>query len=306
MDRDGERRSWAGLATERIHPHAARLDRLSPARILALMAREDRRVVTAVQHEAPAIERAAAKCARALDEGGRLFYVGAGTSGRLGVLEAAECPPTFGTEPGQIAAILAGGDEAVFLSREGAEDDTAAARRALRGRRLRSRDLVVGISASSVTPFVRAALEFARERSAETILVTCGKPGRGLARLVVAPQVGPELVAGSTRLKAATATKLVLNQMTLLAMVSLGKIYGPYMVDVKPTSAKLRDRARRMVASLGGVSVSRAGKLLAAADDEVKTAILVARLRLSVEESRRMLAERKGRLRELLPESSRR
>jgi len=259
-------------------------------------------VVTAVEAEAPRIARAALALARALSRGGRVFLAGAGTSGRLGVLEAAECPPTFGTVPDRIVGLIAGGGEAVHRAVEGAEDREGDGRRLLRARRLRPEDLVVGISASSVTPFVRGALDFARERGASTVLVTCAPGPRGLRRLadiVVAPRVGAELLAGSTRMKAGTATKLVLNRMTLLAMVRLKKVYGPFMVELRPGSAKLRDRARRIVEALASVDSERASKLLEQVGD-VKTAVAMGRLGISSTEARRRLARRKGDLRAVL------
>src|SRR5499426_3089826 len=182
----------------------------------------------------------------ALQKGGRLFFVGAGTSGRLGVLEAAECPPTFGTPPRLVQAIMAGGRAAVFRSREGAEDDEGAARRAVRSR-VRRHDVVVGITASGRTPFALAALVAARRLGARTVLVAChGGGARVEADVVIAPWAGPEVVAGSTRLKAGTATKLVLNMLTTASMVRLGKVYGNRMVDLQPRSRKLRTRARRL------------------------------------------------------------
>ena len=241
--------------------------------VLELLAKEDHRVVRAVAAESKRIRRAARAMANTLSSNGRVFYVGAGTSGRLGVLEASECPPTYGTAPSEIVAIMAGGNASVFRSKEGAEDDERAAAKALRSKRLKARDLVVGISASSVTPFVRGALSLARTRAAGTALVTCGPRLRGVADVVIAPKVGPEVLAGSTRMKAGTATKLVLNQMTLLAMIRLKKVYGPYMIDVRPTSAKLRDRAVRMVQALADVDRGEAEALLAAAGYDVKTAL---------------------------------
>ena len=277
---------WEALPTEAIHPFSRNLDRASEGSILDAMAEEDHRVVEAVRAEAPRIRKGASKLAFALSAGGRVFFLGAGTSGRLGVLEAAECPPTYGTSFREIVAIMAGGDEAVFHSKEGAEDDAGEGRKALRARRLSKKDVVVGISASSVTPFVAGGLLYARERGAATVLVTCGLRRRGVADVVVAPAVGPELLAGSTRMKAGTATKLALNQMTLLAMIRLNKVYGPYMVDVKTTSAKLRDRALRMVVALGGVDRERAEALLVEAGYHVKTAVVMGRLDVSRGEAR--------------------
>lgn len=260
-------------------------------------------MVAAVEAEAPRIAKAALALARALSRGGRVFLAGAGTSGRLGVLEAAECPPTFGTESDRIVGLIAGGDGAVFRAVEGAEDREAEGRSVLRSRRIGPKDLVVGISASGVTPFVRGALAFARKRRASTVLVTCASNARGLRKLadvVVAPRVGAEVLAGSTRLKAATATKLVLNRMTLLAMIRLKRVYGPFMVELRPASAKLRDRARRMVEALGFVDSERAATLLEEAGD-VKTAVVMGRLGISSAEARRRLSRKKGDLRALLP-----
>lgn len=272
-----------------MHPKAKNLDTQSAKTTLDFMVREDRRVVRAVHDEATVIARAAKLMADALESGGRVFYVGAGSSGRLGVLEAAECPPTYGTDPSRIIALMAGGDGAMFRSKEGVEDRSAAGEAALRARRPSKDDLVVGITASSVTPFVRGALELSRDRGARTVLITCGPRARGMADIVIAPPVGPEVLAGSTRMKAGTATKLVLNQMTLLAMIRLKKVYGPYMVDLRTTSAKLRDRAVRMVGTLAGVDRDRAEALLAGARDDVKTAVVMGRLDLSREEARQRL-----------------
>jgi len=293
---------WESLPTEALHPESANLDLLSQEALLALLSKEDRRMVAAVEAEAPRIARAALALSRALSRGGRVFFAGAGTSGRLGVLEAAECPPTFGIDPDRIVGLIAGGSEAVHRAVEGAEDREGEGRGLLRARRLRPADLVVGISASSVTPFVRGALAFASERGASTVLVTCA-PGarglRGLADVVVAPRVGAEVLAGSTRMKAGTATKLVLNRMTLLAMIRLKKVYGPFMVELRSSSAKLRDRARRMVAGLASVDSERASRLLDQAGD-VKTAIAMGRLGVSAAEARRRLARAKGDLRVVL------
>jgi len=293
---------FARLRTERAHPGARELDTLTPRAILELMAREDDRVVRAVYGEARALEAGAALVVRSLERGGRVFYLGAGTSGRLGVLEAAECPPTFGTRPSQIQALVAGGRRAVFRAVEGAEDSGGAAERVLRARKLTARDLVVGVSASSVTPFVRGGLAYAKKACAATMLVTCGRPGRASYDQVVSIAVGPEIIAGSTRLKAGTATKLALNALTVLAMIRLGKVYGPFMVDVRPGSAKLRDRARRMVAAVGRVSAARARSLLDETRGDVKVAIVCARLGVGPNAARRTLARSNGRLRSVLAE----
>src|SRR5437879_3756813 len=254
------------------------------------MNREDRRAVLAVARVRRQIAAAVDAIVAALGGGGRLFFVGAGTSGRLGVLEAAECPPTFGTPPRLVQAIMAGGRPAVFRSREGAEDDARAAARAV-GARVRHGDVVVGVSASGVTPFVRAALAAARRRGARTVLVACNPTTTRAAPadVIIAPAPGPEVLAGSTRLKAGTATKLVLNTLTTAAMARLGKVYGNRMVDVQPRSRKLRARAARLVAEIGGVSPARARRLLAAARSRVPVAIVMARRQLSADAAARAL-----------------
>ena len=284
-----KRSPWKALPTEALHPKSGKLDAQSAASILATMAREDERVARAVHAEARSIQRAATMMAKALAAGGRTLYVGAGTSGRLGVLEAAECPPTYGTDPSQIVGIMAGGDRAVFRSTEGVEDQERAGEEALRARKPSKDDLVVGISASSVTRFVRGALTVARERHAATVFITCGPRVRGVADVVIAPKVGSEVLAGSTRMKAGTATKLVLNQMTLLAMIRLKKVFGPYMVELKATSAKLRDRAVRIVATLARVDGGVAAKFLSVAKADVKAAVVMGRLGVSLAEAKRRL-----------------
>ncbi len=288
------------LPTERPDPRSRDLDRLSPAAVARLMNRADHEAVTAVARAAPEIGRGVELIAQALSDGGRLIFVGAGTSGRLGVLEAAECPPTFGTPPGLVRAVMAGGPRAVFRSAEGVEDDAAEGARQIR-RRARAGDVVVGIAASGVTPFVRAALREARRRRAATILVTANpRVARPAARVIIPLAVGPEVLAGSTRLKAGTATKLTLNTLTTGAFARLGKIYGNRMVDLRPRSAKLRARARRLVREIGKVGDREAARLLRAAGDSAKLAIVMARLEVGSTEARRMLRAASGSLRRLL------
>jgi N-acetylmuramic acid 6-phosphate etherase len=277
------------LPTERPNPRSRALSSLGPGAIARLMNRADADAVKAVGRAAPAIGRAVAAIVERLGRGGRLIFVGAGTSGRLGVIEAAECPPTFNTRPGQVQAVMAGGRRAVFRSVEGAEDDARAGARAIR-RRARRGDAVVGIAASGVTPFARAALAEARRRGALTVLVTCNpRAPRVAARIVIALRVGPEVLAGSTRLKAGTATKLALNTLTTAAFTRLGKVHGNRMVDLQPRSAKLRARAERLVAELGGVSALRARRLLDQANGSAKIAIVMARRRVTASEARRAL-----------------
>ena len=278
------------LATERRNRASAGLDRLSAHAIASLMNREDARAVRAVGRQARAIAAGVELIVSALKSRGRVVFVGAGTSGRLGVLEAAECPPTFGTPPRLVQAVMAGGRASVFRSREGAEDDARAAARAVRAR-VRRGDVVVGVSASGVTPFVREALATAHRLGARTIVVACNPDHSRLPRadVVIAPAPGPEVLAGSTRLKAGTTTKLVLNTLTTASMARLGKVYGNRMIDVQPRSRKLRERATRLVAELGGVSHAAARRLLRSAGDRVPVAVVMARRGLNVAAARRTL-----------------
>jgi len=289
------------LATEQVNRASRALDLLTPLRIALLMNREDRRAVLAVARVRRQIATAVETIVAALRRRGRLFFVGAGTSGRLGVLEAAECPPTFGTPRRLVQAIMAGGHAAVFRSREGAEDDARAAARAV-GTRVRPGDVVVGVSASGVTPFVRAALATARRRGARTVLVACNPPPTRGARadVVIAPAPGPEVLAGSTRLKAGTATKLVLNTLTTATMARLGKVYGNRMVDLQPRSAKLRERAVRLIAEIAGVRPLLARRALAESGGSVRVAIVIARYGLSRRRAARVLRDAGGSLRGVL------
>ena len=294
------------LPTERPNRASRALDRLSAKEIAALMHREDRRAVAAVGRVRRQIAAAVELIVAALRRGGRLVFAGAGTSGRLGVLEAAECPPTFGTPPGLVQAIMAGGRAAVFRSREGAEDDERAARRAVRAR-VRRGDVVVAVSASGVTPFARAALAEARRRRAATVLVACNPTSRrSAANVVIALAPGPEILAGSTRLKAGTATKLVLNTLTTAAMARLGRVYGNRMVDLQPRSAKLHERAVRLVGEIARVPPPRARRALAAARGRVRLAIVMARRGLDARGAARELRAAGGSLRAALQESRRR
>jgi N-acetylmuramic acid 6-phosphate etherase len=276
---------------------------MSPREIAALMNREDCRAVLAVGRAKAQIAAAVEMIVAAVRAGGRLFFVGAGTSGRLGVLEAAECPPTFGTPPRLVQAIIAGGRGAVFRSREGAEDDRVAARVAVSAR-VRRGDVVVGISASGVTPFVSAALTAARRRGARTVLLACNAaPARGprpAADIRIVPATGAEVLAGSTRLKAGTATKLVLNTLTTATMTGLGRVYGNRMIDLQPRSAKLRERALRLVADVAGVSRGRARAALEASRGRVRVAIVMARSGQSAARASHALGATGGSLRQAL------
>lgn len=273
---------------------------MTTRRVVALLLDEDRRALAAAGRVTPAVARAAERVADALERGGRVVFLGAGTSGRLGVLEAAECPPSFGTDPRRILAVMAGGPRAVFQAVEGAEDRAADGRG--HGNGMGPKDVLVGISASSLTPFVRGALTAARARGACTVLVTCA-PARSLARLadiLIAISTGPEVLTGSTRLKAGSATKAVLNALTTAAMVRLGKTYDNLMVDLRPTSAKLRDRARRLVTAAARVSPQRAARLLRKAGGEAKTAIVMAALSVSADVARQRLRAARGEVRRAL------
>ncbi len=292
---------YSRLPTEKQNPKTTSLDSLSVKKILNLMDEEDRSVPRAVKRVSASLARGVRMIVNALKAGGRLFFFGAGTSGRLGVLEAAECPPTFNTPPHLAQALIAGGKRAVFRSQEGAEDRAQEARREVR-KRVRKGDVVVGITASGVTPFVQGALQESKRRGARTILVACNhsSPLRSYVDLLIAPKVGPEVISGSTRLKAGTATKLILNRLTVTSMVQLGKVYGNWMVDLQPRSQKLKARALRIVRKLTGLSEKKAKGLLKKARGHVKTAILMNRKCLSFLEARELLRKKDGFLRKAL------
>jgi N-acetylmuramic acid 6-phosphate etherase len=290
------------LLTEARNPSSIDLDALSSLEIVRLMNAEDARVPPAVAAEAERIARAIDVIAERLRAGGRLVYAGAGTSGRLGVLDAAECPPTFNSPPGQVVGLIAGGYQALTTAVEGAEDHPEYGEADLRAIGLSARDVLVGIATSGRTPYVIGALRHARSVGAFAIGLAC-VPDSDLgphADLMIAPLVGPEVVTGSTRLKAGTATKLVLNTMTTGAMVRLGKTYGNLMVDLRATNVKLKARTNRIVRQLLGLGAGEADALLARCDGELKTAIVVGRAGLSPEEARGRLAAAGGRVGEVL------
>jgi N-acetylmuramic acid 6-phosphate etherase len=291
---------WRTLLTEGRHPASEALDTLSSQEIVALLLAEDRRGLELAQRHQVDIAKAADWVADTLSSGGSLVLAGAGTSGRLGILEAAECPPTFGTDPEQIRAVMAGGSEAIFRAQEGAEDREDEGRQA--ARELGSDDLLIGLSASSVTLFVHGALSQARELGARTVLVTCTASAslEKLADLVIALETGPEILTGSTRLKAGSATKAVLNAITTAAMARLGKTYGNLMVDLRPGSAKLQDRARRIIEDAAQVSPEEAEQLHLAAEGNVKIAILMGKLEITADVARERLEVAGGHLRRAL------
>ena len=287
--------------TERLNSRAEDLDLVSPEEVVRRLHREDEAAVRAVRPALREVARAARTVVEAFRAGGRLVYVGAGTSGRLAVLDASECPPTFGVSPSQVQAVIAGGRRAMTRAVEGAEDDVEAGAEALRRLRVGPRDVVCGIAASARTPFVLGALEEARRREARTVLVCCNPPGaRTQVDHVLLAETGPELVAGSTRLKAGTATKLILNALTTTAFVTLGKVYRGRMVDVRPTNAKLRARSLRMMTELTDLGPLAAERLLGEAGHEVKVALAMHFTGLSPREARRRLKH--ATLRELIAE----
>jgi N-acetylmuramic acid 6-phosphate etherase len=295
---------WQDLPTEAINPATLGIDRMPVLDMVDLVSSEDRRVVAAVHRERERIAHGVEIIAGALKKGGRLFLVGAGTSGRLGIVEAAEMPPTFGTPPKLVQAIMAGGQEAVFRAREGVEDNFEEGARSVARLRISKRDVIIGVSASGMTQFVRGALTGARKKGARIIFVTCwpGTELQNFVDLIIGPAVGPEVIAGSTRLKAGTATKMVLNMLTTLAMIKIGKTYGNLMVDVQTGSDKLRDRARRIVAMVTGITPDEAGGLLADAKWNVKAAIVMRKAGLSYPQAVRRLRRADDSIREALGE----
>ena len=269
---------WKDLPTEAINPASLTLDQASTDEMIALMMHEDRRILTAVAREKARIATASDLITASLQKGGRLIFVGAGTSGRLGVLEAAEMRPTFSTPEHLVQAIMAGGRSAFFRSQAGVEDNFEEGARAVARLHPTRKDVLVGISASGMTQFVRGALTRARRNGVKIIFVTCW-PGTELQTfvdIVISPAVGPEVIAGSTRLKAGTATKMVLNMLTTVVMVHLGKTYGNLMVDVDAGSEKARDRARRIITTTTGLDHDEAGELLKQARWNVKAGIVMA------------------------------
>jgi N-acetylmuramic acid 6-phosphate etherase len=271
------RSKWQSLPTEAINPATLGIDKLSATDIVDGMINEDRKMLAAVQREKERIAVGVDIVTQSLRSGGRIIFVGAGTSGRLGVLESAEMPPTFGTDPRLVQAIMAGGRNALLRAKEGVEDNYEEGARSVVRLKPTRRDVVIGVSASGMTPFVRGALTRARRAGSKIVFVTCDPRTelQTFVDLTIAPAVGPEVIAGSTRLKAGTATKLVLNMLTTAAMIRTGKTYGNLMVDVQTGSEKLRDRARRIVTIVTGLEYDDADRLLARAHWNVKAAIVM-------------------------------
>lgn len=289
--------------TERRNPRTQQIDLADPLGIVDLMHAEDQEVPRIVATQRVAIAAVIAAAESTFRAGGRLFYVGAGTSGRLGVLDASECPPTFGTDPEMVQGIIAGGAPALTRSQEGAEDDLAQARLDLQAKGVAAKDLVVGIAASGTTPYVRVALEHAKSVGARTAIVACSPPPAETLAFVDLPIVtvtGPEVVTGSTRLKAGTATKLILNMITTGAMIRLGKTFGNLMVDLRATNDKLTDRSERIVAEVCALSRTEARAVLARAGGRVKLAIVMHALGIERDEAARRLDEAGGVIRRVV------
>jgi N-acetylmuramic acid 6-phosphate etherase len=290
--------------TEQRNPASKNLDRMTAREIARLMNREDRKVARAVGRESAAIARAMDAIVEAIRKGGRLIYVGAGSSGRMGALDAAECPPTFGISPKMVVALIAGGRRAITQAVEGAEDSERNGARDLRRMKLRRRDVVVGIAASGTTPYVVGALKYARARGAMTVAVTSNlrMPVGRVAKIVIAPEVGPEVLTGSTRLKAGTSQKMVLNMLSTGVMARLGHVYENLMIDMMLTNEKLAERAVRILVEASGASVSAAEQALRAGRHDLRVALVMLKRRVGAGEAKRRLKAAGGELRGALGE----
>lgn len=290
------------LTTERPNDASRDIDAKNTLEIVRVINAEDARVPAAVAAVAPQIAAAVDLIVESFQRGGRLFYVGAGTSGRLGVLDASECPPTYGVRRTMVQGIIAGGRRALVRSAEGAEDHPADGAAAIDHRRVKPCDVVCGIAASGVTPYVHGALQRAAQIGCKTLFVTCAPEAARHIRadVVISPVVGPEVVTGSTRMKAGTATKLVLNTLTTAAMIRIGKVYGNLMVDMRATNAKLRDRAQRIVMAATGAARPTARRLLEQAHGHAKSAILMHLAKIDYPQARKRLTQAKGSLRSAL------
>lgn len=290
------------LITEKKNPATSEIDSRSTEEILRLINAEDKTIAAVVEKEIPYITRAVEIVVSTFKNGGRLFYIGAGTSGRLGVLDAAECPPTFGADPEMVQGIIAGGYEALVRAQEGAEDKYEQGEKDICNKGFNSKDVACGIAASRRTPYVIGAIDKARELGGKTIYITCN-PREKMdipVDVAICPVVGPEVIMGSTRMKAATATKLILNMITTTAMIRLGKVYGNLMVDLQMTSKKLEERSKRIVMMTTGVDYDGAGKVLNKADGHVKTALVMLLSGVDVDEARRRLRLSDGFVRKAL------
>lgn len=298
------RSKWQSLPTEAINPATLGIDKLSAADIVEGMLGEDRKMIAAVQHERDRIACGVEIITQSLRRGGRVIFVGAGTSGRLGALESAEMPPTFGTRPEMVQAIMAGGKNAFVRAREGIEDNYEEGARSINRLRPTKKDVVIGVSASGMTQFVRGALTRARRAGSKIIFVTCDPRTelQTFVDLIIAPAVGPEVIAGSTRLKAGTATKMVLNMLTTASMVRIGKTFGNLMVDVQTGSEKLKDRARRIITIVTGLEYDAADELLGRAHWNVKAAIVMEKAGLTYPKALARLKRAHGFVRDAIGE----
>jgi N-acetylmuramic acid 6-phosphate etherase len=294
----------ANFSTEQRLAESMNLDAMTTQQALDVMNQQDARAAAAVKAVSAEVARAIDLVVAAFKNDGHLFYVGAGTSGRLGVLDASECPPTFRTNPEMVQGIIAGGESAMFKAVEGAEDSSEAGHAEMDARNIGTADVVMGIATGGTTPFVQGALRRAAERGAKTIFFCCVAPfpGEPKTDVTIRPITGPEILTGSTRLKAGTATKLVLNQITTLAMVRLGKCYENLMVDLRATNQKLWDRGARIVAMLTGLERAAAMDLLRRADGQVKLAVVMHKRSVDIEQAKTLLAGAKGFLRAALGE----
>jgi len=290
--------NWSTLRTEQSNPASEKIDEVSTQEMLAIINREDALVPHAVGTQLTPIAQAVDLVSSQVQKGGRLFYLGAGTSGRLGILDASECPPTFSVDPQLVQGIIAGGSEAVFQAVEGAEDDRDGAKSEFELCQLTANDVVMGIAASGVTPFVLGGIEYAQHQGCRTIFFSCNPDTAESVRadIMIMPEVGPEVITGSTRMKAGTATKLVLNMISTGTMIKLGKSYGNLMVDLHPTNAKLRDRARRIFSTLTGVDSQAAQTRLDAADGRLKLALVMELCQLDRTQAQNLLATHNGKV----------
>jgi N-acetylmuramic acid 6-phosphate etherase len=290
------------LETEAVNPKTIEIDRLSALEITRTINDEDKTVAETVAKALPQIAQAAEHFAVTLKRGGRVFYVGAGTSGRLGVLDAAECPPTYGTDPKQIIGVISGGYDTLILSKEGVEDDTEAAVADMKQHSLTSFDMVIGIAASRRTPYTISALQYAKSIGCQTAFIICNPPSSEKlpVDILISLPVGPEVITGSTRMKSGTAQKMALNLISTTAMILLGKTYGNRMVDLQAKSEKLAARSRRLLMELLSIDMSEADMLLAKANGSVKLALVMHVKECSIEEAQRLLVEANGFLRRVL------
>lgn len=290
--------NWEQIKTEEINPRTQEIDRLSTLDMVTLMNSEDQKVALAVEKELEHIAQAVDLISGQMSKGGRLIYSGCGTSGRLGILDAVECPPTFSTDPSQVVGLIGGGEKAVFIAVEGAEDSPALGREDLEKIGFSRQDVLVGIAASGRTPYVIGALAYARELGAPTVSVSCcpGSPVTELADVSIAPTPGPEVITGSTRLKSGTAQKMVLNMLSTCSMIKLGKVYGNLMVDVKASNEKLIHRCERIVCDAAGVDEDEAKRVLEGCGYRPKVAIVMIQCGVGAEEAKALLDASGGRI----------